>query len=743
MKKLLIASRAPAIANALTHTVRTYTLSLGKPYGVQAVPFSSEDELFAFLDVFAPAELRDVLLIVDLDAELSDPWSVGQTGPFGLAARLALQYPEVFFIWYSPKGGWLSDVSKGSAVALGLEDLLHQIGRHEGGARELFDSSGFRSRLKVQVYDEALASLDLSPPARECVISRSNRLALAADEEPAFLSLNGYAAYRFGWRVALAPTKLELLRLVGESVIQAVGSGSVPAAGSARPPQPEQGDAEGRIHLAILDWDLRYPDDHPWEMKNTDGSRSDEKAILNRPLISDGNSGVSILDCLQRAKTQILLVSGAKMGGLPEGDRLEHVSKPYGGIFSLPLEERKMSSRPKSKNEPAGIRGPAAKSKDQPVATTNTVHSAPYGCLSIANHLLCRSRSLAASNPTDVESWVQVALLALEAKELLGGLSKTASFEALGLQHEAEVAAEASFIGVSPDLSIRDRLVDLEEEAGDLAEQIEGLHRTTTKAVNKEGDPKEQEGKLTENTGITQQAESRGDASRARKVLETAKFSALAQIVNRLRLRLIAHEKVRNSEECLRQFASYQRKLERLELTSASRSTKNTLRSPSGGRTGAERFQDFFSWKSSPVSRGLLTCWKYLAAFFRVVSRSYVDFVTGAGTKLFRLLLSSVGWILLFTGFYMAVIASLPHPSGPKVDGTAHTTIAVRPDFLAVFSHSALTFVELQPGSPEIDEVLRISPYYRVLLFLQLCFAYLHLGLLISVLHRQLTRRAP
>ncbi|HEX4961004.1 MAG TPA: hypothetical protein VF173_09215 [Thermoanaerobaculia bacterium] len=718
MKRLLITSRVPAIANALAHSVRTYTSSLGKPYRVQAIPFSSAEELFVSVDELTPAELRDAVIALDLDSELSDPWSVGQTGSFGLAARLVLQYPEVFFAWYGPKDGWLANVSKGNVVARGFEDLLRQIERHEGGARELFDGSGFRSRLKVRVYDEALASLDLSPPARECVISRSKRLALAADEEPSFLSLNGYAAYRFGWRAALAPTTVELLRLVGESANQAPGNGSVTASENAQPPQSEQGYVEGRIDLAILDWDLRYPDDHPWKGKSADGSLSGEKALLNRPLMLRGCDRVSILDCLREANTQILLVSGAQMEKLPpEGNRLKHVAKPYGGIFSLPVEERKVSSRPKSKKSksaPKGVREAAFGGEGQ-VVTKNghSGHSAPYGCLTIADHLLSRSRSLAASNPTDVESWVQVALLALEAKELLGGLSKTASFEALALQQEAEVAAEASFIGVSPDLSVGDRLADLEVEAGELAKQIEGRHRTTT-TVNS-----------------------------ARKALDTAKFSALAQIVNKLRLRLIAHEKVRNSEECLRQFASYQRRLEWLELTHASPNMKGTWRPLSKGRTAATRFRDFLSWSKSSVLNWFLACWKYVAAFSRFVGRSYVDLVTGAGTKPLRLLLSSVGWIFLFTGLYLILMVSLPHRTGSAVSGTECATLAERPSCWEVFSHSALTFVQLQAGTPEVDEVLKKNPGYRIILFLQLCLAYLHLGLLISVLHRQLTRRAP
>ena len=197
--------------------------------------------------------------------------------------------------------------------------------------------------------------------------------------------------------------------------------------------------------------------------------------------------------------------------------------------------------------------------------------------------------------------------------------------------------------------------------------------------------------------------------------------------------------RTKNSCSWRRRANAYQRRLERLELNNASLRTKTSLRSPSKDRTKETRLRDFLSWRNSPILNGVFICWKYLTT----AGRSYVDFVTGAGTKLLRLLLSSTGWILLFTGFYWAILVSLPHHKSSTVDAVKCETVVERPSCWALFGHSALTFVQLQPGLPEVDEVLKISPSYRVLLFFQLCFAYLHLGLLISVLHRQLTRRAP
>jgi len=111
-----------------------------------------------------------------------------------------------------------------------------------------------------------------------------------------------------------------------------------------------------------------------------------------------------------------------------------------------------------------------------------------------------------------------------------------------------------------------------------------------------------------------------------------------------------------------------------------------------------------------------------------------------------------MAWILVFAGCYYLIFRS-----HPKLLNNPNAT----PEAISLAAwHSAFTFVELQPGLAEVEsEYLRDEhlvnlprPWpgwlewkqqYRLLLFLELVIAYLHLGLLISILYRRVTKRSP
>jgi hypothetical protein len=69
--------------------------------------------------------------------------------------------------------------------------------------------------------------------------------------------------------------------------------------------------------------------------------------------------------------------------------------------------------------------------------------------------------------------------------------------------------------------------------------------------------------------------------------------------------------------------------------------------------------------------------------------------------------------------------------------------------------HSLFTFLELQPGLPDVEQLKMEQSLdqsyqamgwmlsYRLAVLLELIVAYFHLGLLVSVLYRHITRRAP
>src|SRR5262249_54471150 len=125
-------------------------------------------------------------------------------------------------------------------------------------------------------------------------------------------------------------------------------------------------------------------------------------------------------------------------------------AKPYGGLFHLSADSGAGDGKAPIKNI-LGMRFKEGQKKiyENLTETSNkkgrkppTAHSAPYACTLVADRLLKRARALRGTAGTDTPGWVQVALLAEEAKEILGGLSRTVGYEALAVQNEAEARAE-------------------------------------------------------------------------------------------------------------------------------------------------------------------------------------------------------------------------------------------------------------------------------------------------------------
>ncbi len=90
-------------------------------------------------------------------------------------------------------------------------------------------------------------------------------------------------------------------------------------------------------------------------------------------------------------------------------------------------------------------------------------HSAPNRILTIADFLIGRARNVL-DDAKSCEEFVLGAVLALEAKELLCGQSMTTALEAVSLQHQLEVKAECSFLGVAHEIKVEPRFEEIESE---------------------------------------------------------------------------------------------------------------------------------------------------------------------------------------------------------------------------------------------------------------------------------------
>jgi hypothetical protein len=180
------------------------------------------------------------------------------------------------------------------------------------------------------------------------------------------------------------------------------------------------------------------------------------------------------------------------------------------------------------------------------------------------------------------------------------------------------------------------------------------------------------------------------------------------------------------AEECLRRLTRYLSDLALLadpEQTAAEGALAHRARPPDSSEFAVARPDDLIEPGAMPPDVRAVVSWA--VGWLRWVGSWYLDTVTRSGTSVGRLLFSSFVVVALF-GFIHAFI----------LDGWERG-----------FWSSILTFL-LQPSIIEVywsDQFkpLRDDSYFNSLIVAELGVAYLHLSLLVSVLYRRITRRAP
>lgn len=680
---LLFASRHESVASALRQQFELFIPTCKLPHRVEHVGFSSCTELFAALDAIPPEQLLNTMLVFDISAEEEGTLDVRNIhGEWGVATQLILSYPELYIVFFEtalPQPVRSIDLSKHEKIREYhyVEDgsllKLHNLIRfHADEFRALFDATGLRSLivkdLLTESGDERVGMYQLLSK------SRFEHAAVCADEEIPFVYLNGYAAYSAGFRTWLLCTQKEFRRHLpartpakdrsadGLQGAPARSSGSI--AGYVRtflrwlrPPVMEQ----PMFGAVLSDWELAYPDHI--------GPVPKDSLLLSTDFKT--NDKVIIISSYQQADEK---KTWKDFGELPEIVRLP---KPYGGIFSL------LSRGKNLKRNALGLRSQQTW-RDIKTQTTarrreDSRHSAPYARNLVARRLLMRARLINSSaTKENTEAWVHMALLASTAKEILGQQSRTTAYEALALQHEAEVNAEMSFFGISTKLEVKRRLKKLEQES------------------------------LLTQSGVY-------GSWKARREHENSRLNFLLRAVNSLRLRFMEYEQVKATEECVHRLARYHRRLGSLSFTSL-----------------------LPAFLSPVFGSALWATW------------GYPEFATKAGTSFWRLFYLSVFWVVIFTAGYSALLARHPNLNTPEKQVGQYELAAW---------HSVFTFISLQPGMKEVDELTDPksaddtvptwgglpdwSRRYRILVLVELGVAYLHLGLLISILYRRVTKRAP
>jgi len=720
---LLIASRQPATAFALYQAINLFLPNSELPHHIKHIGFNCSAELFEVLDELSPSQLLNTMLLFDAGAENENTWDVMQMNrDNGLAAQLVLSYPEVFFVFIGATGRinsptWdknkdllhdhenINRIVEAHHFVLdnNLIDIFKLIRLHAQGFRTLFDATGLRSLLKLDLQQQlrVIISDMCAGIYHSFSIKRLNLPALVAEDEAQFLYLNSYATYKFGCRAWLAHTNKEFLRLTeGAS-------------------EPAHISAPLNFTTALIDWDLAYSDDESLDKKTRQKVRwefLESRRVEHPVIITSFPQSFSKPTKIQKTINKVRSWWPWNYAAPLSRDRLPGNSvvlpKPYGGFFDL-LQKRTnepednilklefqrvhqtmiadMAETYELRAEEAARRsGDASDAEKAPMT-----HSAPYSCSVVAGRLLQRAQKLKSDDALDTEQWVQMSLLACEAKEILGGLSLSTTYQALALQNEAEVRAEISFIGMAAEIKVGQRLTDL-------AKEVELVQKAAMGGNRKNEDYQDVAGRL----------------------------NCLLVTSHNLRMRFTEGEQMKAAECCLREFAEYHHRLRLLPFT---------LRL--GKRSGA-----FMNSVLKPIV-------------------GYPEFVTQAGTSVARLFGASLFWILCFFVLYFALFSIHPQLKDdlqkPALWAAGHslfTFIELQP---GTSEAEGLKTEQAggQKGEQQVGQKNEVSTQpsaragvlshtawllcYWALLLAELVLAYIHLGLFVSVMYRHITKRAP
>ena len=352
----------------------------------------------------------------------------------------------------------------------GAKGLTSTLARFARGMRCWFDPTGLRTLVKNRFLGTVFGNNEKwvkTTTQREVLLDRLDNVCVAIDEEREFALLNAYTAWKFGRRAWVVTTFGEF----DDSPLWV----------------DKEGDSSDVI--VLRDIDVRFPDipdssklglqkeTSPrdiikdiysclWSKKETRKCNDCTKVNPGFPGNKIGNSwrvrAVSSEKGVRKIEEWKNNSKDTQLGQSGKDIDIEYLGlkKPIGTIYDL----KPLLVENSDKEETIAARIDVVSSTGNEGG-----HGAPYSNLAMAEALLissgcCKDHS---------SSHLIGALLAMEAYELLLGMSKTTALEALLAVHKHEAAAEVSFPGVSHSLNIKDRKEDVEQTMSRLYENEE------------------------------------------------------------------------------------------------------------------------------------------------------------------------------------------------------------------------------------------------------------------------------
>lgn len=181
------------------------------------------------LDSESPEFLLNAVVILDIsdvdhDIALSlnpstDSDSTGQT-----LSSLILAYPEVYWIILSasfnkpqpPKDDKYTWDNEHFVEATNMDDVLKLLKRHQDGYKPIFDPSGLRTWIKSSILrkekEKERLNSEVFKETKKIIDNRTDNCAVVIEEELPFTYLNGYTAYRSGYRCYMITSESEMKR---------------------------------------------------------------------------------------------------------------------------------------------------------------------------------------------------------------------------------------------------------------------------------------------------------------------------------------------------------------------------------------------------------------------------------------------------------------------------------------------------------------------------------------------------
>jgi len=421
---------------------------------------SSYQGMIGILDFYDPN--WEHLILDDLN-----PLGGDRSRIIRVLSMLILTFPEIHWLLHTPYK-WASknqdseENSKRKDYKTIFLNIIHHYSSSSNFSRAvnyaqidytpLFDSSSLRNTIKKNISAHtSVGNKEIAPYVPE----RIHRSA-SIDDEPEYAWFEAYTAYRFGYR-GHAVTSFGLFEDLFKE-----GSGF-----------------KFKPDLIFDDLYLSF---------------------------SDRSSGISLSDLTKREKNypflketdhHILLTVGHRKGEqrttwqknrrylyqqkIKENTKYKILYKPFAGIFDLWEKSGLKRWLKKSKGLAKGFEWPP---KSHGPLDSGGSHSAPGRLLAIAETLIERSRNRLETADT-VPKAIHGAMLALEARELLGNRTPTTSLEALSLKQQFEVKAECQFYGVEYNFDVKARIKDIEQEVSSISQWFNKRERTRS-ALNAE-----------------------------------------------------------------------------------------------------------------------------------------------------------------------------------------------------------------------------------------------------------------